>query len=136
MRGITDRIDAQRPGKKFTWEELAKHNTRDDAYVAVRGNVYDITNFIKNHPGGEDILLFAAGRDVTQAFETYHELGKPDIILKKYFIGTLVSNELPTFPEQSEFHRTLKKRVEEYFRKNEIDPKNSPSIWIRYVIIY
>ncbi|CAJ0877400.1 6032_t:CDS:2 [Entrophospora sp. SA101] len=100
--------------KKFTWEELSKHNKSDDAYVAIRGNVYDITNFIKYHPGGEDILLFAAGRDATQAFETYHELGKPDLIL---------NNELPIFPEPSEFHRTVKKRVEEYFRKNKIDPK-------------
>ncbi|CAG8584421.1 3389_t:CDS:2 [Acaulospora colombiana] len=79
---MRDEIDTQRPGKKFTWEELSKHNTRNSAYVAVRGNVYDITDFIERHPGGEDILLFAAGRDVTQAFETYHELGKPDIVLK------------------------------------------------------
>ena len=57
-----------RSGKKFTWEELASHNKADDAYVAVRGNVYDITNFIKRHPGGQDILLFAAGRDATQVY--------------------------------------------------------------------
>nr|CAG8508954.1 1819_t:CDS:10 [Entrophospora candida] len=122
--------------KKFTWEELSKHNKSDDAYVAIRGNVYDITNFIKYHPGGEDILLFAAGRDATQAFETYHELGKPDLILKKHFVGILTSNELPIFPEPSEFHRTVKKRVEEYFRKNKIDPKNKSSIWIRYANIF
>jgi cytochrome b involved in lipid metabolism len=59
-------VDSLRSGKKFTWEELAKHNKADDAYVAIRGNVYDITNFVKRHPGGEDILLFASGRDATQ----------------------------------------------------------------------
>src|SRR3954454_25303989 len=57
-----------RSGKKLTWEELAHYNKVDDAYVAIRGNVYDITNFIKRHPGGEDILLLAAGRDATQVF--------------------------------------------------------------------
>ncbi|CAI2163869.1 10968_t:CDS:10 [Funneliformis geosporum] len=124
------------PCKKFTWEELANHNKADDAYVAVRGNVYDITNFIKRHPGGEDILLFAAGRDATQAFETYHELGKPDLVLKKYFIGTLISNELPVFIEPTEFHRTLKKRVEDYFQNNQIDPKNRITIWLRYAVIF
>ncbi|CAG8489278.1 9106_t:CDS:2 [Funneliformis mosseae] len=117
-------------GKKFTWEELADHNKANDAYVAIRGNVYDITNFIKRHPGGEDILLFAAGRDATQAFETYHELGKPDLVLKKYFIGTLISNELPVFLEPTEFHRTLKKRVEDYFQINQIDPK----FFISYIV--
>ncbi|GBC06134.1 hypothetical protein RclHR1_06640012 [Rhizophagus clarus] len=125
-----------RSGKKFTWEELAQHNKADDAYVAIRGSVYDITNFIKKHPGGEDILLFASGRDATQAFETYHELGKPDLVLKKYFIGTLISNELPVFLEPSEFHRTVKKRVQEYFQVNQIDPKNRITIWIRYAIIF
>ncbi|CAG8462371.1 12566_t:CDS:10 [Ambispora leptoticha] len=124
------------PVKKFTWEELAKHNTPEDAFIAIRGNVYDITKFIKNHPGGEDILLLAIGKDATQAFETYHELGKPDIILKKYYVGILTSNELPTFPEISDFHRTVKKRVEEYFEKNQIDPKNRIDIWIRYSFIF
>jgi len=52
--------------KTFTWEELSKHNTPDDAYVAVRGSVYDITNFINRHPGGEDVLLMVAGKDATQ----------------------------------------------------------------------
>jgi len=55
-------------GKKFTWEELSNHNKADDAYIAVRGNVYDITNFIEKHPGGKDILLLAAGRDATQVY--------------------------------------------------------------------
>ena len=26
-------------GKKFTWEELAEHNSRDDALISVRGKV-------------------------------------------------------------------------------------------------
>ncbi|CAG8471605.1 11250_t:CDS:10 [Paraglomus occultum] len=122
--------------KTFTWEELSKHNTPDDAYIAVRGSVYDITNFINRHPGGEDILLMVAGKDATQIFETYHELGKVDLTLKKYYIGALISNELPVFPDQSDFHKTVKKRVEDYFRKNQLDPKNTPFIWIRYAWIY
>jgi len=47
---------------------LSNHNKADDAYIAVRGNVYDITNFIEKHPGGKDILLLAAGRDATQVY--------------------------------------------------------------------
>ncbi|KAF9979972.1 sphingolipid delta-4 desaturase, partial [Modicella reniformis] len=49
----------------FTWQELAKHNTAGDLLVAIRGNVYDVTRFLKRHPGGMDTLLLGAGRDVT-----------------------------------------------------------------------
>ncbi|KAG9303947.1 hypothetical protein G9A89_005857 [Geosiphon pyriformis] len=122
--------------KKFTWEQLAQHNKSDDAFIAIRGKVYDVTNFLKRHPGGEDILLLIAGKDATQPFETYHELGKIDAILKKFHVGTLITTELPTFPEVSDFYRTVKKRVENYFIKNKIDPKNSIDIWIRYLWIF
>ena len=34
--------------------------------------VYDVSKFLNRHPGGKDMLLMAAGRDVTVVFETYH----------------------------------------------------------------
>jgi predicted heme/steroid binding protein len=59
-----------RPGKKggrtFTWEQLATHNTANDAYVGIHGQVYDVTAWMAAHPGGRDVLLVAAGRDVSQ----------------------------------------------------------------------
>ena len=70
--------------KTFTWEELSKHNTPDDAYVAVRGSVYDITNFINRHPGGEDVLLMVAGKDATQVRKTIAMIPK-----KKCITGSL-----------------------------------------------
>jgi cytochrome b involved in lipid metabolism len=61
------------PGvRKFTWEELSKLNQRHNAHVAVRGKVYDVSEFIEKHPGGVDQLMLGAGRDVTILFESYH----------------------------------------------------------------
>ena len=34
--------------------------------------VYDVSKFLARHPGGKDMLLMGAGRDVTIVFETYH----------------------------------------------------------------
>jgi len=44
----------------LTWQELAQHNTKDDAWMAVRGQVYDVTSWLKSHPGGRDVLLLNA----------------------------------------------------------------------------
>lgn len=43
---------------------------------AFRYRVYDITSFIKSHPGG-DVIGLAMGRDSTALFETYHPTGAP-----------------------------------------------------------
>ncbi|KAF9435464.1 sphingolipid delta-4 desaturase [Entomortierella beljakovae] len=122
--------------KTFTWEELAKHNIKNDLLVAIRGNVYDVTKFLSRHPGGVDTLLLGAGRDVTPVFEMYHEFGAVDSILKKYYVGTLVSNELPTFPDPSPFHFAVKSRVYDYFKSKGKDYKNKPEIWGRYFVIF
>lgn len=55
----------------------------------------------------------------------YHEFGVVDSIMKKFYVGKLVSNELPVFPEPTEFHRTVKTRVEGYFKTKGKDPKVS-----------
>ena len=34
--------------------------------------VYDVSAFVSRHPGGVDQILCAAGRDITQVFESYH----------------------------------------------------------------
>lgn len=56
--------------KTITLEELAKHNSELDCWTAVEGKVYNITNFIKLHPGGKKILR-AMGVDGTQIFRKF-----------------------------------------------------------------
>ena len=45
----------------YTLEELAKHNTPEDAWVGINGYVYDVTDFADGHPGGTGVLLRFAG---------------------------------------------------------------------------
>jgi hypothetical protein len=42
---------------------------------------------------------------------------------RKYYVGKLTTNELPTFPEPTAFHRTIKSRVENHFKSKGKDPK-------------
>jgi 4-hydroxysphinganine ceramide fatty acyl 2-hydroxylase len=47
--------------------DVAKHNTPESFWVSFRGAVYDVTPFLADHPGGDDILLPFAGKDMGDA---------------------------------------------------------------------
>lgn len=51
--------------KQWTYEEVAQHNQRDDCYVILYNKVYDVTEFLPDHPGGQQIILKNAGKDAT-----------------------------------------------------------------------
>jgi L-lactate dehydrogenase (cytochrome) len=51
--------------KLISAEEVAKHNTRDDCWVIISGQVYDVTDFLDQHPGGANVILQQAGDDAT-----------------------------------------------------------------------
>ncbi|XP_044175764.1 acyl-lipid (8-3)-desaturase-like [Acropora millepora] len=122
--------------RTFTWEELSSLNQKHNAHVAVRGKVYDVSQFLSRHPGGSEILIMAAGKDVTIPFECYHTFS--DIAFKtldKYYVGDLISNEFPTFPELGSFYTTTRDRVQKYFERTNQDPKNSPWIWLRHIMM-
>ena len=52
--------------------EVATHNSRESCWIIVSGNVYDVTEFLDDHPGGSTIILRYAGRDATEEFEPIH----------------------------------------------------------------
>ncbi|KAF9102687.1 hypothetical protein BGX27_010905 [Mortierella sp. AM989] len=73
--------------KTFTQADLSQHNHKDDLYVAIHGKVYDITGFIDEHPGGEEVLIDEAGRDATESFEDVGHSEEARDILSKWYIG-------------------------------------------------
>ncbi|KAI9147690.1 acyl- dehydrogenase [Paramyrothecium foliicola] len=66
--------------KTFTTGDVASHNKPGDLYIIVDGDVYDLTKFQDDHPGGKKILQRVAGKDASKQFWKYHNEG----ILKKY----------------------------------------------------
>eukprot|EP00357_Protocruzia_adherens_P002413 CAMPEP_0115044440 /NCGR_PEP_ID=MMETSP0216-20121206/47484_1 /TAXON_ID=223996 /ORGANISM="Protocruzia adherens, Strain Boccale" /LENGTH=527 /DNA_ID=CAMNT_0002426989 /DNA_START=25 /DNA_END=1608 /DNA_ORIENTATION=- len=71
----------------YTEEELAAHNTPENAWLAIDGNIYDITKFAAMHPGGKKLILEYAGKDASEDFNYFHS----KLVLHKYhsklFIG-------------------------------------------------
>lgn len=82
---------------EFTASEVSAHNTADDCWVIIEGNVYDLSSFIDNHPGGAGALTNLCGKDGTKAFSSEHanELAPADV-LASLRIGSLVMEAKPT----------------------------------------
>jgi len=74
--------------KQFSLAEIARHSTKEDCWIAVKGVVYDATPYLEEHPGGASSILIAAGTDATEDFEALHS-EKAWKLLEKYRIGTL-----------------------------------------------
>mmetsp|Transcript_8408 Transcript_8408/g.20673 ORF Transcript_8408/g.20673 Transcript_8408/m.20673 type:complete len:1155 (+) Transcript_8408:182-3646(+) len=64
--------------QKIDVNELAKHNTEEDLWVAIHGVVYDFTEFAHEHPAGFESIFNLAGTDGTEAFDAVHNLGMLD----------------------------------------------------------
>ncbi|KAL2117401.1 hypothetical protein VTJ04DRAFT_7061 [Mycothermus thermophilus] len=66
--------------KTFTQAEVASKNKADALWIIIDGDVYDVTKFQDEHPGGKKILQKVGGKDASKQFWKYHNEG----ILKKY----------------------------------------------------
>lgn len=79
--------------RRVTGAELAKHDRPDDAWTAIQGNVFNITEYIDFHPGGASELRRAAGKDCTQLFKQVHAWVNYASLLGKCKIGHLVPGD-------------------------------------------
>jgi len=72
---------------------MAEEN-KELCYISIHDNLYDVTSFLDEHPGGEEALLEHKiknnkFRDATEAFEDVgHSLDAREL-MKKFQIGTL-----------------------------------------------
>ncbi|KAF8320336.1 hypothetical protein DL93DRAFT_1831592 [Clavulina sp. PMI_390] len=64
-------------GKPISGEVVAQHNSRESCWIIVHGKVYDVTDFLDEHPGGSKIILKYAGKDATEEYDPIHP---PDAI--------------------------------------------------------
>ncbi|KAH7130018.1 mitochondrial cytochrome b2-like protein [Dactylonectria estremocensis] len=59
--------------------ELILHNKNHDVWIVINGNVYDMTEFAPQHPGGPEIIYQFAGRDASDEYNSIHA---PSLIQK------------------------------------------------------
>lgn len=74
----------------ITVSAIATHNSRTSCWSSINGNVYDLTSWIPNHPGGEKAILQLCGTDGSLKFNGKHGgAPKQATILAGFKIGVL-----------------------------------------------
>ena len=78
------------PEEGYTMDMVAEHGTADSCWVAVNGFVYDVTDWIPQHPGGPERIIPLCGTDATTAFGTQHgDASLPNQRLSQFLLGPL-----------------------------------------------
>eukprot|EP00882_Tetradesmus_deserticola_P008425 GHRQ01008884.1.p1 GENE.GHRQ01008884.1~~GHRQ01008884.1.p1 ORF type:complete len:245 (+),score=29.08 GHRQ01008884.1:842-1576(+) len=94
---FSSRISPYQPSamadKTFTLEECRKHTSDKDCWLVVHGKVYNVTDFLEEHPGGYDIILTSAGKDSTQDFEEIGHSNSARELLENYHIGKFAGGD-------------------------------------------
>jgi cytochrome b involved in lipid metabolism len=76
--------------KTYTMAKVAQHNSAVSCWAAINGNVYDLTNWINQHPGGPQRILNLCGTDATAAFNAQHGgQARPAQELAQFFLAPL-----------------------------------------------
>nr|XP_027234030.1 probable sulfite oxidase, mitochondrial [Penaeus vannamei]XP_027234100.1 probable sulfite oxidase, mitochondrial [Penaeus vannamei] len=81
---------------EYTLDDVSKHaSVKERVWVAYRHGVYDITDFIQEHPGGDKILM-GAGGSVEPFWALYAVHKNPHVLelFEKYRIGNLSSSDV------------------------------------------
>jgi hypothetical protein len=71
-------------------ELVAQNNVPESCWTVVNDNVYDLTSWIAQHPGGSADIIRMCGLDATANFERQHGgEGRPASSLEAYLLGAL-----------------------------------------------
>nr|AGN29614.1 cytochrome b5-like protein [Acartia pacifica] len=73
--------------------EVGQHCTYDDAWMVIYDKVYDVTDYMVLHPGGEEVMLEYAGYDATIALRGVAHSRAAFRALDRYCVGILPADE-------------------------------------------
>lgn len=75
----------------YTLAQVATHNNEGSCWSIVNGNVYNLTDWIGSHPGGEQAIIGMCGIDASDAFNGQHGgQRRPTSELAGFKIGALI----------------------------------------------
>ncbi len=75
----------------YTLAEVSERDSAAECWVAIDGGVYDLTEWIRSHPGGSGAILNLCGKDGTTSFTSQHGgQARPSSTLDGYYLAPLI----------------------------------------------
>ncbi|KAJ7682248.1 cytochrome b5-like heme/steroid binding domain-containing protein [Mycena polygramma] len=78
--------------KIVTLAELRANNTKAKLWILLHGKVYDVTKFLDEHPGGDEVIIAETGQDATEAFEDVGHSDEARELLPNMLVGEFEKN--------------------------------------------
>nr|XP_023698090.1 cytochrome b5-like [Paramormyrops kingsleyae] len=108
----------ERTVKYYRLSEVEERNSSKSTWIIINYKVYDVTKFLEEHPGGEEVLREQAGGDATESFEDVGHSSDAREMATSFVIGELHPEDRPkiqkppesqvtTFPDNSSWWTNL-----------------------------
>ncbi|XP_065860088.1 cytochrome b5-like [Euphorbia lathyris] len=82
--------------KIFHFDEVLKHKDREDCWLLIHNKVFDVTDFLEEHPGGDEVILAATEKDATDDYEDIGHSESAREMMNKYYIGDIDVKSVPS----------------------------------------
>jgi peptidoglycan hydrolase-like protein with peptidoglycan-binding domain len=83
---------APKPASLYTTATVSAHASASNCWSIIDGNVYNLTSWVSQHPGGASFITGLCGGDGSSAFHGYHgSKSSPASALAKFKLGALGS---------------------------------------------
>ncbi|KAF2029772.1 cytochrome b2 [Setomelanomma holmii] len=79
--------------ESLSFGHVKSHNSRESCWVVIQDRVWDVTDFLRAHPGGAEVILEYAGQDAKEIYEEIHASGMLEETLTS---DRLIGNLLPS----------------------------------------
>ncbi|EAQ93767.1 hypothetical protein CHGG_02002 [Chaetomium globosum CBS 148.51] len=80
---------------EYTAEDVALHKGKLGNWMIIHGQVFDVSKYIDDHPGGADLLVEAAGTDATEDFDNAGHSEDALEIMRELCVGVLKGYKKP-----------------------------------------
>ncbi|XP_064797980.1 cytochrome b5 [Oncorhynchus masou masou] len=87
--------------KYYRLSEIEEQNTFKSTWIIINFKVYDVTKFLEEHPGGEEVLREQAGGDATESFEDVGHSSDAKEMAANMVIGELHPDDRPKMAKPS-----------------------------------
>ncbi|PON54245.1 Nitrate reductase NADH dependent [Parasponia andersonii] len=116
----------------FTLAQVAPHKSKYDCWIVINGRVLDVTKFLEEHPGGEEVLIELAGKDATRGFEDVGHSKAAQSLLLKYQVGVLQGYKIQDADKDVPLKDSRNKEMKAFVIKN--DPVSKYAAFLDFFV--